>query len=106
MTTLHPPTHTGTERAQRLGPLLAAIGRELRERTEALGRLLVERERLEHEERAVARLDAECAAHRSELRHAHQELARLGCRLVSLHPTVFSVGTGGLPERSLFWCTE
>ena len=88
MATLHPQAGPAIQRAQRMGPLLAVIARELRERTDTLGRLLVQREA---GGAGQTSLDAECAVHRSELRLAHRELARLGCRLVSLHPTVFSV---------------
>ncbi|HEX6885101.1 MAG TPA: hypothetical protein VF530_17135, partial [Planctomycetota bacterium] len=78
----------------------------LRERTDALQGLLVEREQPAPQRRPLAELEALCSAHRSELRHAHQELARLDCRLVCLHPTVFSVGAGAGTERALFWCSE
>ncbi|HEX6886332.1 MAG TPA: hypothetical protein VF530_23355, partial [Planctomycetota bacterium] len=75
MTTVQPPSRRCVERAERLGPLLAAIGRELRERTDALQGLLVEREQPAPQRRPLAELEALCSAHRSELRHAHQELA-------------------------------
>jgi len=106
MTTLRPAATRSVQRAEDLGPLLAAIGRELRERTTALQRLLVEREQPAGGRRPLPVLEAECAAHRCELRHAHQELARLDCRLVCLQPTVFSVGVGAGTERALFWCAE
>jgi hypothetical protein len=107
MTTLEPSAGgTCAERAQRIGPLLSAIGRELRERADALAVLLVERGRREAAELSVADLDSACAAQRSALRHAHRELARLGCHLVSLRPTVFSVAAGAGSERALFWCSD
>jgi hypothetical protein len=97
-----PPAHDpALERAQRLGPLLAAVACELRERSEALKRLLVEREQA-----AGPGCAAECATHRAALRQVHRELARLDCRLVSLHPLVFRVAARGTPEHALLWCVD
>jgi hypothetical protein len=104
MATLTPPA-TGTQRALALAPLLASIGREIQERSTALGRLLVQRE--------IGRgspygpLAGACATHRCELRRAHKELERLGCQLVSLNPRVFRVeGTERNADSALFWCTD
>ena len=94
----------GTRRAVALGPLLAVIGREIQERSDALALLLVRRERANEHERAL--LDFECATHRRELRCTHAEVARLGCRLVASQPMVFRVQAGEGEEGSaLFWCT-
>ena len=95
----------GTRRALALGPLLASIGREIAERSDALARLLVRREREALAPAARAVLDAECATHRRELRLAHVELSRLGCQVVGSHPLVFRVDAGADGEDSVrFWC--
>jgi hypothetical protein len=97
---------SGTRRALALGPLLAAIDREVRERSAALALLLVRRQ--EHPVGSSARrlLDAECATHRSELRHVHVELGRLGCQIVSQHPRVFLVAGPEGADSVLFWGSE
>lgn len=98
-------TRIGARRAVALGPLLASIGREIGERSDALALLLVERERERLERGAHTLLEAECAAHRRELRRAHQELARLGCQVVGFRPLVFRVDAGVAGADSvLFWC--
>ena len=101
------PTYTSGARAPALGPLLASIGRELQERSDALANLLVQREHRRLRNDPPGPVDAECATHRGELRRIHQELERLGCHLVSLRPQIFCAAAG---ERSaeyvLFSCTD
>jgi hypothetical protein len=96
-----------TQRAVALGPLLMAIGREIAERTDALALLLVERQHLPQGCVPEGPIVAECARQRCELRRAHQELERLGCRLVSLRPQIFRVE---VDERDgggvLLYCPE
>jgi hypothetical protein len=88
-----------------LGPLLAAIGREVSERSEVLAPLLVRREHARLDPAARALLDAECAVHRRELRRCQEELERLGCQIVGWRPLVFLVGARSKGDDSvLFWC--
>jgi hypothetical protein len=97
----------GARRALAISPLLVSIGREIRERSDALAVLLVERQRERRDPRARALLDAECASHRRELRHTYKELERLGCQLVCSRPHAFRVEAG--PDQAdgvLFWCGE
>ncbi len=76
--------------AERLLPLVRAIGRELEERNRAvaalenrLGRLSVDR----HEHRdELTRLESQLSTERRELRRAEKELATLGCELDVDHP--------------------
>jgi len=97
------PTES-TRRAVALGPLLAAIGREIQERSDTLALLLVRREKAADPERTL--LDTECSTHRRELRRTYAELARLGCRLVASQPMVFRVDASeGESGSALFWCT-
>lgn len=98
-------TTPSARRAVALGPLLAAIGREIRERSEVLAPLLVRRERARLDPIARALLDAECAVHRRELRRTYDELARIGCQIVGWRPLVFLVDARCEGEDSvLFWC--
>jgi hypothetical protein len=98
-------TWPGARRAVALGPLLAAIGREVSERSEALAPLLVRRERARLAPAERALLEAECALHRRELRHCYGELERLGCRVVGWRPLVFLVDARCEGEDGvLFWC--
>jgi hypothetical protein len=95
------------KRALALAPLLASIGREIRQRSDALSVLLVERQRARCDQRVRTLLDAECATHRRELRRTYKELERLGCELVGSRPHAFRVEAG--PDHAdsvLFWCSE
>jgi len=86
-------------------PLLESIGREIEERAQALGDLLVRRSHLHPSQRALRRLmDAECSEHRRELRQAQHELERMGCLLVSTRPCTFCIALGQGPDATvLFW---
>jgi hypothetical protein len=76
--------------AERLLPLLRSIGGEIRERgraidglEERLSTLSDERYRYRGE---IARIEAELACHRRELRRVERELGELGCNLDADHP--------------------
>jgi hypothetical protein len=90
-TTSAPPD---VDRIRALTPLLAAIAREIEERSAALEALLVRRSQCSARDPERTSLEAECAAHRRELRHARKELERLHCGIVSTHPCVFCVAVG------------
>lgn len=84
-------------------PLLGSIAREIEERSLALEALLVARGRIRAGPSRAA-LDAECAEHRRELRHARAELEQLGCDVVSARPCVFCVTTAdGRDLGLLYW---
>ena len=95
-------------RALELLPLLAAIGREIEERS-------LELERLEHGiERQSARplsddgrvrsLVAAAAIQRRELRRCRAELERLGCSVVGTSPLTIRIPTrDGESKKSLVW---
>lgn len=76
--------------AERLLPLLRSIGREIRERSDAIDTL---EERLatfsdardEHREQ-ITRMESELSLHRREQRRVERELAELGCNLDADHP--------------------
>jgi len=105
METRVPFATPAAKRALALAPLLASIGREIRERSDALALLLVQRQHARRDARARGLLDAECATHRRELRRTGKELERLGCELVGSRPHAFRVEAG--PDRAdsvLFWC--
>jgi hypothetical protein len=81
-------------RAERLLPLLDAIALEIAERRRALRRLERARAaarrtsaRANHRESLVA----DIAVHRRELRHALEEVRRLGCTVVGLDPPTFRI---------------
>ena len=100
-------TSPGARRALALAPLLAAIAQEIRQRSDALAILLVDRQRARNDERKRALLDAECATHRQELRRTYKELERLGCELVCSRPHAFRVEAGpDVADSVLFWCSE
>jgi len=107
MESLEPTSTSGAQRALALVPLLASIGRELQERSDALATLLVQREHRRRRNDPPGAVDAECATHRGELRRIHQELEGLGCRLVSLRARVFWAEAGQRgAERVFSWCTD
>ncbi|MFT5292478.1 MAG: hypothetical protein ACI8QS_003758 [Planctomycetota bacterium] len=112
-------------RASRLLPLLGAIGREILERTQALDALELEFEELStNQDNADSRYSddrpatdrlstsrlhskmAEMAAHRRGLRHAQQELERLGCSVLGTEPLTFRIpGRVGEAKHSFVWQT-
>lgn len=108
MLPVSPTASEGTRRAEALRPLLASLGRELRERTQRLGVLLVELGRTPEDRRGQRDvLAAECADHRRALRRAHAELEQLRCQLVCTSPLVFCVDGGrGVESNVLFWCPD
>jgi hypothetical protein len=86
---MHPKSFAKSE-AERLLPLVRAIGRELEERNRAiealerrLGTLSIDQ--LEQREE-IARLESQLSTQRRELRRAEKELATLGCSLDVDHP--------------------
>ncbi|MEW6071451.1 MAG: DUF2203 family protein [Planctomycetota bacterium] len=96
--------------ARELLPLLEAIGREIRERTEAAERLEARLARLGASPSAdpVERREivAEIAAHRLGLRLARHELDRLGCTVVGTEPLTIRIpGRVGEARRSFVWQT-
>jgi hypothetical protein len=100
----HTPYEPG--RALELLHLLSAIGREIEERTRALGRLEARIERLAGgPEAARARLlVAEAATQRRELRACRNELERLGCSVVGTSPLTIRIPTReGDSRKSLVW---
>ena len=98
--------------ATQLLPLLGAIGREIRERSETLAALEERIERLEAQgtnpavEDEIHRLVAEAAAHRRGIRQAKAELDRLGCSVVGTAPLTFRIpGRVGEAKQSFVWQT-
>jgi hypothetical protein len=76
--------------AERLLPLVRAIGREIEERTRTAAELVerlteVSADAPEHREE-LTRLESELSTARRELRRAEKELERLGCSLDGDHP--------------------
>jgi hypothetical protein len=73
------------EEAERLVPLLRSIGREVRARQSELARIEDRMSALRPTRHVhgdeLARLESERSTHCRALRHAEEELARLGCRL-------------------------
>lgn len=102
--------HTTYEpnRALELLPLLAAIGREIEERSLGLERLERRIERLSSQflsDGAPMRsLVAEAAIQRRELRRCRGELERLGCSVVGTSPLTIRIPTrDGQARKSLVW---
>ena len=93
--------------ANRMIPLLASISREVRDRKRSIKR----KERLLGRMRSAAAelcevlgLQAELAGHKRELRHAEEELDRLGCALNdSPTRTVLIPGRNGALEDGYRW---
>jgi hypothetical protein len=105
MRTFATVTEDAVDRAEALRPLLAALAREVRERTARIAELRLLLCRLPEHARARAELEAECSEHRRALRAAHGELARLDCQLVGTEPVVFQVKV--TPTTSvLLWVTD
>ena len=99
----------GMEEIRGLLPLLASIGREIDERSQQLESVLSKLESLgtKDSDKSHARpLIAEAANHRRELRHAREELSRLGCSVVGTTPLTFCIpGKEGPNSRSVVWQT-
>src|SRR5262245_18595664 len=104
-TSIQQAAPSGEQRLAALRPLLASIGREVAERTTALNELVVRRSRQRGRSPAAdAVLDAQCAEHRRQLVRVQEELASLGCELVSTQTCVFCVFVGtGRQASLLFW---
>lgn len=98
--------------ANRLLPLLGAIGREIEERTQALAateeriRALESARRTTSTANELQRLTAEAATHRRGIRLAKKELDRLGCSVLGTAPLTFRIpGRVGEAQRSFVWQT-
>ena len=95
-------------RALELLPLLAAIGREIEERSLELERLEQRLERLSARPLAepgrARALVAAAAIQRRELRRCRAELERLGCSVVGTSPLTIRIPTlDGEAKKSLMW---
>ena len=96
--------------AKELLPLLEAIGREIRERSEALER---HEQKIELEskvafpsETKVHGLVAQAASHRRGLRHVKEEIEQLGCSVVGTEPLTIRIpGRVGEAKHSFVWQT-
>lgn len=102
--------HTAYDRTRALEllPLLAAIGREIEERSLEMERLEKRIERLSSRARPdpdrVRSLVAEASAHRRELRACRAELERLGCSVLGTTPLTIRIPTrDGDARKSLVW---
>jgi len=97
------------EEIQGLLPLLASIGREIDERSQQLAELLDELDQLgtsDSDKSTSRHLVAEAANHRKQLRHAREELGRLGCSVVGTSPLTFCIPSKEGPKaRSVVWQT-
>lgn len=95
--------------ANRLLPLLGAIGREIEERSEALNALEERIAALEAHPRTAEELQravAEAAEHRRGIRLAKRELERLGCSVLGTAPLTFRIpGRVGEALQSFVWQT-
>ncbi|MEX1023969.1 MAG: DUF2203 family protein [Planctomycetota bacterium] len=98
------------EIATQLLPLLAGIGREIRERESRLTALETELallqglEGVDSDDARTLDLIAEMAVHRRELRFAEKELERLGCTVVGHSPLTIRIpGRVGETKRSFVW---
>lgn len=92
--------------ANRLLPLLRAIGREIEERTNELEALELRLEGLSRLQAPedVRRLVAEAATHRRELRLAREELSRFGCQVLGTAPLTIRIpGRQGETKKSFVW---
>ncbi|MGH7151804.1 MAG: DUF2203 family protein [Planctomycetota bacterium] len=83
-------------------PLLESIAREMRERDEALRRILAELRGIEKREggrSAEARLlAAEAADHRTALREIRSEIERLGCEGIGVRPPTIRIPAAGVSD--------
>jgi len=99
----------GMKEIQGLLPLLASIGREIDERSQQLESVLSALDELgtsDADDSQARLLVAEAANHRRELRHAREELGRLGCSVVGTSPLTFCIpGKQGNHTRSVVWQT-
>ena len=89
-------------------PLLGSITREIKDRTSALEILEIEIHALRViapiDEEAIRGAVAEQATHRRELRHAKNELERLGCSVVGTEPLTLRIpGKVGEERHSFVW---
>jgi hypothetical protein len=96
--------------ALELLPLLDAIGREIRERTEALEQIESHIDELRSQPFTnldeVQQLQSEASNHRRGLKIARQELDRLGCSVVGMEPLTFRIpGKVGAAKTSFVWQT-
>jgi hypothetical protein len=85
--------------AEKIVPLVRAIGREMRERTFAIAEL-EEREAALAPHRSahldeLRRIESELSTHRRELRRVERELAELGCNLDADHPLRILIPSDG-----------
>ena len=104
------PIQYEADDARKLFPLLESIAHEIEERSLALETLEAEIERLSRDprrnERALHQSVAEAAAHRRGLRHAKDELERLGCSVVGTAPLTLRIpGRVGEAKHSFVWQT-
>ena len=94
-------------RATALLPLLNSITREIQERQEKLDKLEDRIASLSGNPRNTSdHLDliAEAATHRRELRHAKEELLKLGCSIVGTAPITIRIpGQRGSERRSFVY---
>ena len=95
-------------RALELMPLLAAIGREIEERSAALASIEGRVERLSREPlpetELIRSLVAEAATERREIRSCRKELERLGCCVLGTSPLTIRIPTKeGAARKSLVW---
>jgi len=97
--------------AERLIPLLRALGREIRERSDAINEAerairALRRSDLATRERRIREgfLLAEISTHKRELRQVNRELTRLGCLVDESDPsTVHIPGEDGGHEQGFVW---
>jgi hypothetical protein len=97
-------------RANKLMPLLEAIGRELQERSHALEEIERRLKQLAKspapDQKVTREWTARAAAHRLGLRLARKELDRLGCSVVGTEPLTIRIpGRVGEARRSFVWQT-
>jgi hypothetical protein len=87
-------------------PLVRSIGREIAERRQALESLESRRDELDGG-RELWLIDAECSAHRRGIRHAREELRRLGCSLIGTEPLTIRISCDCEEgKRSFLWSVE